>query len=328
MRYDSGTGSADFVFFEVCGFSRREFLKAADLQKAQVCATPSTVDALRFRRKRWRVVETAKRIEEIRTAMKSQETEVGMLFKDQVALITGASSGIGRATAEAMAREGARVGVNYCKNQAGAEQAAETIRKAGGEALIIGADVTRNADVLSMVEAVRKEWGRIDILVNNAGDLLGRHTLANMTEEYWDLIMALNLKSAFLCVKAVWEEMVARKSGCIVNVSSIAGRNGGGPGAAAYAAAKAGLLTYTKSLAKELAPHGVRVNGIAPGVIATPFHERYSPAEVMQRLVALIPLGRAGTSEEIADVIVFLASPAARYLTGETIEVNGGMLMD
>jgi len=251
-----------------------------------------------------------------------------MLFKDQVALITGASSGIGRATAEAMGRQGARVGVNYCKNQVGAEQAAETIRKAGSEALVLRANVTRNADVITMVEAVRKEWGRIDILVNNAGDLLARHTLANMTEEYWDLIMALNLKSAFLCVKAVWEEMVARKSGCIVNVSSIAGRNGGGPGAAAYSAAKGGLLTYTKSLAKELAPHGVRVNGIAPGVIATPFHERYSPAEVMQRLVALIPLGRAGTSEEIADVIVFLASPAARYITGETIEVNGGMLMD
>ena len=251
-----------------------------------------------------------------------------MLLKDQVALITGASSGIGRATAEAMGRQGARVGVNYCKNQVGAEQAAETIRKAGSEALVLRADVTRNADVLAMVEAVRKEWGRIDILVNNAGDLLARHTLANMTEEYWDLIMALNLKSAFLCVKAVWEEMVARKSGCIVNVSSIAGRNGGGPGVAAYAAAKGGLLTYTKSLAKELAPHGVRVSGIAPGVIATPFHERYSPAEVMQRLVALIPLGRAGTSEEIADVIVFLASPAARYITGETIEVNGGMLMD
>ena len=251
-----------------------------------------------------------------------------MLLRDQVALITGASSGIGRATAEAMGRQGARVGVNYCKNQVGAEQAAETIRKAGSEALVLRANVTRNADVITMVEAVRKEWGRIDILVNNAGDLLARHTLANMTEEYWDLIMALNLKSAFLCVKAVWEEMVARKSGCIVNVSSIAGRNGGGPGVAAYAAAKGGLLTYTKSLAKELAPHGVRVNGIAPGVIATPFHERYSPAEVMQRLVALIPLGRAGTSEEIADVIVFLASPAARYITGETIEVNGGMLMD
>ena len=251
-----------------------------------------------------------------------------MLFKDQVALVTGASSGIGCATAKAMARQGARVGVNYCKNQAGAEQAAETIRKAGSEALVIRADVTRQTDVLAMVEAVRKEWGQIDILVNNAGDLLARRTLADMTEEYWDQIMALNLKSAFLCVRAVWEEMAARKSGCIINVSSIAGRNGGGPGAAAYSAAKGALLTYTKSLAKELAPHGIRVNGVAPGVIATPFHERYSPGEVFQRFIPLIPLGRAGTAEEIADVIVFLASPAARYITGETVEVNGGLLMD
>jgi 3-oxoacyl-[acyl-carrier protein] reductase len=251
-----------------------------------------------------------------------------MLLKDQVALITGASSGIGRATAEAMARQGARVGVNYCKNQVGAEQAAETIRKAGSEALVIRADVTRNADVVAMVEAVRKEWGRIDILVNNAGDLLARRTLADMSEEYWDQIMALNLKSAFLCVRAVWEDMAARKTGCIINVSSIAARNGGGPGAAAYAAAKGALLTYTKSLAKELAPHGIRVNGVAPGVIATPYHERHSPGEVFQRFIASIPLGRAGTAAEIADVIVFLASPAARYIIGETIEVNGGMLMD
>ena len=251
-----------------------------------------------------------------------------MLFEDQVALVTGASSGIGRATVEAMAKQGARVGVNYCKNQAGAERAAETIRKAGSKALVVRADVTRSAEVLAMVEAVRREWGRIDILVNNAGDLLARRTLADMSEEYWDQIMALNLKSVFLCVRAVWEEMAARNSGCIVNVSSIAGRNGGGPGAAAYSAAKGGLLTYTKSLAKELAPHGVRVNGVAPGVIATPYHERYSPGEIFQRFIASIPLGRAGTAEEIADVIVFLASPAARYITGETIEVNGGMLMD
>jgi len=251
-----------------------------------------------------------------------------MFLRDQVALITGASSGIGRATAEAMARQGARLAVNYCKNQAGAEQAVESIRKAGGEAIAVHADVTRNAEVQAMVKVVRDRWGRVDILVNNAGDLIARRTLADMTEEYWDQIMALNLKSAFLCVKAVWEEMTARKSGCIINVTSIAGRNGGGPGAAAYAAAKGGLLTYTKGLAKELAPHGVRVNGIAPGVIATPYHERYSPGEVFQKFIASIPLGRAGTAEEVADVIVFLASPAARYITGETVEVNGGMWMD
>jgi len=251
-----------------------------------------------------------------------------MLFTGQVALITGASSGIGRATAEALARAGARVGVNYHKNQEGAAQAVEVIEAGGGEAFAIHADVTQGDDVRAMVAAIRKKWGRLDILVNNAGDLLARRTLADMTEDYWDQIMDLNLKSAFLCVQALWEEMAARKSGCIINVSSIAGRNGGGLGAAAYAAAKGGLLTYTKGLAKELAPHGVRVNGVAPGVIATPYHERYSSPELMQKFVAAIPLGRAGTSEEIADVIVFLASPAARYIIGETVEVNGGMLMD
>jgi 3-oxoacyl-[acyl-carrier protein] reductase len=251
-----------------------------------------------------------------------------MLFEGQVALITGASSGIGRATAEAMGRHGARVAVNYCKNQAGAEGAVESIRKQGGDALALRADVTRAADVQAMVGAVRERWGRIDILVNNAGDLIARHLLGDMTEDYWDQIMALNLKSAFLCVRAVWEDMARRRSGCIVNVTSIAARNGGGPGAAAYAAAKGGLLTYTKSLAKELAPYGVRVNGVAPGVIATPYHERHSSPELFQRFITGIPMGRAGTAEEVADVIVFLASPAARYLTGETIEVNGGMWMD
>ncbi len=251
-----------------------------------------------------------------------------MILKGQVALITGASSGIGRATAELFAREGARVGVNYLKNQKGAEEAVEVIRTAGGEAIAVRADVTRSAEVQSLVAAVHRAWGRIDILINNAGDLIARRTLKDMTEEYWDQIMDLNMKSVFLCTQAVWQEMAARKSGYIVNVSSIAGRNGGGVGAAAYAAAKGGLLTYTKGLAKELAPHGIRVNGIAPGVIATPYHERYSPPEVMAKFVANIPVGRAGTAEEIADVILFLVSPAARYMLGETVEVNGGLLMD
>jgi 3-oxoacyl-[acyl-carrier protein] reductase len=251
-----------------------------------------------------------------------------MILKGKVALITGASSGIGHATALAMAREGARVGVNYLKNQKGAEDAAETIRKAGSEALVIRADVTQNDQVQAMVAEVRKQWGRIDILVNNAGDLITRRTLVDMTEEYWDQIMDLNLKSAFLCIKAVWEEMAARKSGWIINLSSIAARNGGGMGAAAYSAAKGGLLTYTKGIAKELAPHGVLVNAVAPGIIATPYHERYSPPELMAKFVATIPLARAGTPEEVADVIVFLASPAARYMVGETVEINGGLWMD
>lgn len=250
------------------------------------------------------------------------------MFEGQVALITGASSGIGAATAEAFAREGAAVAVNYFKNQPGADEAVKRVEKAGREAMAIRADVTRAADVKKMVEAALKKWGRLDILVNNAGDLLARRTLADMTEEYWDQVMDLNLKSVFLCVEAVWKHMAERKSGSIINVASIAGRNGGGLGAAAYSAAKGGMITYTKGLAKELAPRGIRVNAIAPGVIATPYHERYSSPEMMQKFVAAIPVGRAGTSEEIADVIVFLASPAARYMAGETVEVNGGMLMD
>ncbi len=251
-----------------------------------------------------------------------------MVLKGQIAVVTGASSGIGSACAKALARAGARVAVNYCKHQAGAETTAASIREAGGEALVVRADVTHAAEVEAMMQEVRRGWGRIDILVNNAGDLLSRRTLADMTEEYWDQVMALNLKSAFLCVKAVWQDMAAHKSGCIINMTSIAARNGGGLGAAAYAAAKGGLLTYTKGLAKELAPYNIRVNGVAPGVIQTPYHERYSPPEVFQKFIASTPLGRPGTSEEVAEVVVFLASPAASYITGETIEVNGGMLMD
>ncbi|HLW79474.1 MAG TPA: 3-oxoacyl-ACP reductase family protein [Terriglobia bacterium] len=251
-----------------------------------------------------------------------------MTLEGQVALVTGSSSGIGRATAEAMARQGARVAVTYLKNRAGAEAAVETISKAGGEAMACRADVTSSAEVRSTIQAVRDVWGRIDVLVNNAGDLIARRTLADMTEEYWDQVMALNLKSVFLCTQAVWQEMAARRSGSIVNITSIAGRNGGGPGAAAYAAAKGGLITYTKGLAKELAPHGVRVNGVAPGVISTPYHERYSPPQLFEKYIAAVPMARAGTSEEVADVVVFLASSAARYITGETIEVNGGMWMD
>ena len=251
-----------------------------------------------------------------------------MTLEGQVALVTGASSGIGRATAEKMAELGAKVGVNYCNNQVGAGAAVAAIKKKGGDALAIQADVTKATDVARMAAGVRSRWEKIDILVNNAGDLLARTPLSEMTEEYWDRIMNLNLKSVFLCVKAVWEEMAARKSGIIVNITSVSARNGGGPGAAAYAAAKGGLVTYTKGLARELAPHGIRVNAVAPGVIATPYHDKYSSAELLEKLRAMTPINRIGTSEETADVIAFLACDESRFMIGENVEVNGGILMD
>jgi len=242
----------------------------------------------------------------------------------KVALITGASSGIGAATAVVFADLGAKVAIGYHGNQAGAEKVREQI---GGAAIAIRADVRKSADIRSLVETVTQQLGPIDVLVNNAGSLVERQRILEVTEERWDDIMALNLTSAVLCSQAVAASMIERKSGAIINIVSIAGRNGGGPGAGAYATAKGGLITFTKSLAKELAPHGVRVNAVSPGVIATPFHEVFSTPEMIKNFVAGIPMGRTGTSEECATVIAFLASNAAAYIAGESIEVNGGQLM-
>jgi 3-oxoacyl-[acyl-carrier protein] reductase len=174
---------------------------------------------------------------------------------------------------------------------------------------------------------VSAQLGPIDILINNAGSLMQRMKILEVKAETWDEIQDLNLKSAVLCSKAVAPSMIERKRGAIVNISSIAARNGGGPGASAYASAKGGLISFTKALAKELAPHGVRVNAVSPGVIDTPFHERFSTPEMMRNFAAAIPLGRVGTPMECAQVIAFLASDAAGYVVGETIEVNGGQLM-
>lgn len=249
-----------------------------------------------------------------------------MLLNGRVALVTGASSGIGSETALALAIQGAKVVINYSKNQAGAEAVESAIGKQRGAAFIFKANVARSSEVEAMVNEVHERWGPIDILVNNAGAGVGRHTLKDMTEELWDEAMAINLKSAFLCAKAVWEDMANKKAGSIINISSIAARNGGSVGVAAYAAAKGGLITYTKSLAKELAPH-IRVNAIVPGVIDTPLHSK-TPPELMRSHLAAIPLGRIGNAAEVADVVVFLASDAARYMTGQMIDVNGGMWMN
>ncbi|MBS1809299.1 MAG: 3-oxoacyl-ACP reductase FabG [Acidobacteria bacterium] len=245
----------------------------------------------------------------------------------KVALVTGASSGIGAATAIALAAQGASVAINYNRNEAGANQVQQTITAAGGKAIVIQADVTKTADIKTMIERTSTELGPIDILVNNAGSLVERMKLLELTEERWDDIMNLNLKSVFLVTQAVAPAMIERKTGSIINLTSIAGRNGGGPGAFAYATAKGGLITLTKGIAKELAAYGIRVNSVAPGVIDTPFHETFSTAAMIEAFIKTIPMGRLGTSEETAKVILFLASDAAGYVCGETIEVNGGQLM-
>jgi 3-oxoacyl-[acyl-carrier protein] reductase len=245
----------------------------------------------------------------------------------RIALITGASSGIGAAAATLFAELGAQVAIGYHANQKGAEQVRDGVIHAGGKAIIIRADVRRSDEVRAMVQAVSGQLGPIDILVNNAGSLIERMKIQVLTEERWDEVMDLNLKSAVICSQAVMASMMERRRGAIINVVSIAGRNGGGPGAGAYASAKGGLITFTKALAKELAPHGVRVNGVSPGVIDTPFHEVFSTPEMLRNFTAAIPLGRLGTAMECATAIAFLASDAASYIVGETVEVNGGQLM-
>ena len=271
-------------------------------------------------------------------------------FTGKVVLVTGASSGIGRATAEFFGECGARVAVSYLKNQQGAEAAVAAIAGANvsrgaasgadsqmisesieptERALAVQADVTKNREIEQMIREVEKNLGAIDILVNNAGSLVERLKTAELTEERWDEVFALNVKSAFFAAQAAIPKMLEKGAGVIINVTSIAGRNGGALGSIHYSAAKGAMTTMTKGLAKEFASQGIRVNAVSPGVIDTPFHETFSTPEAMANFANnVIPMGRVGTSAEVAKVIAFLASDAASYLCGETIEINGGMLMD
>jgi len=249
-------------------------------------------------------------------------------FSGKVVLVTGASSGIGRATAELFGKCGASVALTYHKNGAGAEAGVAAITSSGAKAMAIQVDVTKDGEIVRMVREVEKGLGPVDILVNNAGSLVERLKTLELTEARWDEVMNLNATSAFFAAKAVIPKMLEKGSGVIVNVTSIAGRNGGAPGSIHYSSAKAALLTMTKGLAKEFASQGIRVNAVSPGVIDTPYHETFTTPEVMDNLRKAIPMGREGRPDEVASVIAFLASDAASYLCGETIEINGGLLMD
>ncbi len=251
-----------------------------------------------------------------------------MAFSGEVAWVTGSSTGIGRAVAEGLAREGCRVAVHYNSSEDEAREVVGRIEASGGEAALVGGDVADAGEVQRMVREVVDRFGQIDILVNNAGSLLERRTLGDMTENLWDRVMAVNLKSVYLCSQAVLPIMRRQGGGKIINVTSVAARNGGGPGSVAYATAKGGVSTLTRAMAKELVSEGILVNGVAPGIITTPFHDRFTPPDMREKMTGGIPIGREGTPEETASVVVFLASSAADYLVGEIIEVNGGQLMD
>ena len=248
-------------------------------------------------------------------------------FTGKVVLITGASSGIGRATAELFGNCGANIAITYLHNEKGANEAVDKIVGNGGKAIAIQADLTEIANIQKVLKTVESDLGTIDILVNNAGSLVERLRTAELTEERWDEVFALNVKSAFFCVKAVVPKMLEKGKGAIINVTSIAGSNGGALGSIHYSAAKGAMTTMTKGLAKEFGAQGIQINAVSPGVIDTPFHETFSTPEAMKNFANIIPVGRVGKSEEVAKVIAFLASDAASYLCGETIDINGGMLM-
>lgn len=250
-----------------------------------------------------------------------------MMFSEEVAWVTGSSTGIGAASAVALAHQGCRVAVHYNRSEDEAQEVMEKITASGGDAMLVGGDVSDAGEVERMAREVEDRYGRLDVLVNNAGSLIERRSFSEMTEGLWDRVISVNLKSVFLCSKAVLPMMKRQGSGRIINVTSVAARNGGGPGSAAYASAKGGVSTLTRAMAKDLVSDNILVNGVAPGVITTPFHDRFTPPDVRENMAAAIPMGREGTPEEVAGAVLFLASPWANYLVGEIIEVNGGQLM-
>lgn len=243
-------------------------------------------------------------------------------------MVTGGSLGIGAATALEFGRQGSAVAVHYHSSEAQVREVVASLEAAGAAASAFRADLADPGQCRGLVAEVLRRFGRIDALVNNAGSLVGRRPLAEIDEAFWASVMDLNLGSALWVTQAAATHMSERGSGAVVNLGSIAGHNGGGPGAMPYATAKAAITGLTKGLAKELIQHGIRVNAVNPGVILTPLHERFSSPDRMREMVAQIPQGRAGEPREVARTIVFLASEAASHIVGESVEVNGGMRMD
>ena len=250
-------------------------------------------------------------------------------LKDKVVLVTGASTGIGAAPARAFAEVGARVVVHYNASGEAAQQVVNDIKGAGGQAVAVGGDVMSEGDVKRIVAESRDAFGgRLDVLINNAGGMLGRVKIEDYTVEHIQRVLSLNCTQVALFMREAVPVMRKQKSGYIINVTSIAARHGGGGGAILYAGAKGFVSTVTRGWAKELVGDNIRVNAVSPGVITTPFHDRYSTAEQLKAMQATVPMNRLGSAEECAGTFLYLASDAmSGYVTGQIIEINGGQLM-
>ncbi|NJO77227.1 MAG: 3-oxoacyl-[acyl-carrier-protein] reductase [Cyanobacteria bacterium RM1_2_2] len=244
-------------------------------------------------------------------------------LQGQVAIVTGASRGIGRAAALALASEGATIVVNYASSNQAADAVVAEIAEMGSQAVALQADVAQAGQIDALFNTVMEKWGRVDVLVNNAG--IARDTLLlRMKLEDWQAVIDLNLTGVFLCTKAASKIMLKQRSGRIINITSVVGEMGN-PGQANYSAAKAGVIGFTKTVAKEVASRGITVNAVAPGFIAT---DMTADLKMAEEILKLIPLGRYGQPEEVAGLIRFLAAdPAAAYITGQVINVDGGMVM-
>lgn len=247
-----------------------------------------------------------------------------MNLKGKTAVVTGGSRGIGKAIALKLAEFGANIVVNYTSNAQSAEQTVEEIKKIGTDAIAVKANVANMNAVEELVKATEEKFEKIDILINNAG-IERDKLLIKMTEEDWDKVMEVNLKGAFNCTKIIGRKMMRKRTGKIINISSVVGLTGN-VGQANYAASKAGLIGFTKSVAKELASRGITVNAIAPGFIQTDMTDALSE-NVKEKMLASVPLGRPGVTDDVANLIGFLASDSANYITGQVINVDGGMVM-
>ncbi len=250
-------------------------------------------------------------------------------LKDKVVLITGSSTGIGAAAAVAFGKLGARVAVHYNSSQGPAEEVLGRVKATGAQAILLKGDVLESAQCQRLVDETVKAFGRIDILINNAGALVQRVPIEEITDELFDTVVYLNVRSAMMCTAAAVKAMRQQgQGGVVINVTSVAARHGGGAGASLYAGSKGFVSTMTRGLAKELVKDNIRVNAVAPGVITTPFHERFSTPQMLEGFRATIPMNRLGTAEECAGAFVYLASEQmSGYVTGQIIEVNGGQYM-